>query len=201
MTMTTTSGAPAPVRTATAADEDRAYATLAMAFVTDPVSRWAWPDPHTYLAYFARFAKAFGGGAFEHGSAYLVGDFAGAALWLPPGVHPDEETMGTLIVETASAATQTELFAVVEQMGSYHPTEPHWYLPMIGIDPVQQGRGLGSALLRHALEVCDRDGTPAYLESSNPRNVPLYQRHGFEAIGAIQVGRSPTIVPMFRKPR
>ena len=28
----------------------------------------------------------------------------------------------------------------------------------------------------------------AYLESSNPRNIPLYERHGFEALGEIQVG-------------
>ena len=59
----------------------------------------------------------------------------------------------------------------------------------------------GSALLRYALEQCDRDGMPAYLESSNPRNIPLYQRHGFEIIGTIQAGSSPTVVPMLRRAR
>jgi hypothetical protein len=53
----------------------------------------------------------------------------------------------------------------------------------------------------HATEICDRDGVLAYLESSNLRNVPLYERHGFEAMGTIQAGGSPTIVPMLRKPR
>ena len=69
-----------------------------------------------------------------------------------------------------------------------HPTEPHWYLPMIAMDPALQSRGYGSALLRAALARCDEDGLPAYLESSNPRNISIYRRHGFEATGTIQVG-------------
>ncbi len=67
---------------------------------------------------------------------------------------------------------------------------------------MHQGWGHGSARLRrHALEQCDRDGVIAYLESSNPRNIPLYERHGFASLGSIQAGSSPTIVPMLRRPR
>jgi len=40
-----------------------------------------------------------------------------------------------------------------------------------------------------------------YLESSNPRNIPFYERLGFERLGAIQAGTFPQIVPMLRKPR
>jgi ribosomal protein S18 acetylase RimI-like enzyme len=56
-------------------------------------------------------------------------------------------------------------------------------------------------LLTQALARCDADGLPAYLESSNPRNIPLYQRHGFEILGRIQVGDSPVLTPMRRPPR
>jgi ribosomal protein S18 acetylase RimI-like enzyme len=86
-------------------------------------------------------------------------------------------------------------------MASHHPKEPHWYLPLIGIDPACQGKGFGSALLKHATDICDHDGMLAYLESSNLANVPLYERHGFEAIGRIQVGGSPVLTPMLRRPR
>ena len=68
------------------------------------------------------------------------------------------------------------------------------------VDPTSQGRGYGSALLRYALEQIDRTGAPAYLESSNPRNVPLYERHGFKILGRVQAGSSPTVVPMLRRP-
>jgi ribosomal protein S18 acetylase RimI-like enzyme len=86
-------------------------------------------------------------------------------------------------------------------MRHHHPSEPHWYLPLIGVDPFHQGKGLGHALMQHALVACDRDKKAAFLESTNPRNVTLYERHGFEMLGTIQVGTSPTLFPMLRKPR
>ena len=86
-------------------------------------------------------------------------------------------------------------------MAKHHPREPHWYLPLIGVDPAHQGKGYGDALMANALERCDRDRAPAYLESTNPRNISLYRRHGFEPIGTIQAGSSPLLVPMLRRPR
>lgn len=70
----------------------------------------------------------------------------------------------------------------------------------MGVDPALQGKGYGSALLNHALQQCDQEGCLAYLESSNPRNIPLYQRHGFRIIGEIQSGTSPTMAAMLRAP-
>ena len=92
------------------------------------------------------------------------------------------------------------IFAVFEYMGRYHPSEPYWYLPLVGVDPLQQGKGLGSALLQHALIQCDCDSKLAYLESSNPRNIPLHERYGFELLSTIQTGTSHTIFPMLRRP-
>jgi ribosomal protein S18 acetylase RimI-like enzyme len=89
----------------------------------------------------------------------------------------------------------------MQQMARFHPREPHWYLPLFGVDPARQGQGLGGRLLEHANRLFDREGTVAYLESSNPRNVPLYLRHGFEVLGRIQVGSSPVFTPMRRDPR
>jgi ribosomal protein S18 acetylase RimI-like enzyme len=189
------------VRSATPAEEAAAIATLTLAFATDPATRWTWPDPQAYLAAFPRFARAFGGAGFANGGAHVVGDHAGTALWLRPGVEPDGAALGELMRTTASLPSMTDGMQVMQQMADFHPREPHWYLPLIGIDPRHQGRGLGGALLSHALAICDREGTLAYLESSNPRNVPLYERHGFEVRGRIQHGSSPTLVPMLRRPQ
>jgi GNAT superfamily N-acetyltransferase len=188
------------VQTATADDEAAVFAVLTLAFSSDPASRWTWPGPRTFIAAFPRFAKAFGGAAFAKGTAHRIG-WVGAALWLPPGAGPDEAAMDILMEETADAATAIDGPKLMQQMASHHPKEPHWYLPLIGIDPACQGKGFGSALLRHATDICDRDGMPAYLESSNLANVPLYERHGFEALGRIQVGGSPVLTPMLRRPR
>jgi ribosomal protein S18 acetylase RimI-like enzyme len=189
------------IKTATVSDAAPAIAVVVLAFGADPAARWAWPDPNQYLTHFPGFVGAFGGNAFAHGSAYYVDGYAGAALWLPPEVHPDEDALITLLQRTGSAQAQKDGFAVFEQMGRYHPREPHWYLPLIGVDPLHQGKGYGAALMQHALIPCDRDHTLAYLESSNPKNIPLYERHGFELLGTIQVGASPPIFPMLRTPR
>lgn len=189
-----------PIKTATASDQDQAVAVIVIAFSSDPVTRWAYPDPYHYLSYFPKVVRAFGGNAFEHNSAYYAEGFSGAALWLPPDVQSQEEEMMALVEQTVKGPKQEEMFSVFEQMGSYHPEEPHWYLPLIGVDPTLQGKGLGSALMKHAVIKCDQENRLAYLESSNPRNIPLYERHGFEILGTIQVGSSPPIYPMLRKP-
>lgn len=189
------------IKIATTSDEAPAIAVVVLAFSTDPTARWTWPDPQQYLMHFPDFVNALGGKSFTHASAYCLDGHAGAALWLPPGVSPDEDSLITLLQRTGSASVQKDLFAIFEQMGNYHPQEPHWYLPFIGIDPSQQGKGYGAALMKHALIPCDRDHTLAYLESSNPKNIPLYERHGFELLGTIQAGASPPIFPMLRKPR
>jgi ribosomal protein S18 acetylase RimI-like enzyme len=189
------------IRSAGPADEDVVVKVITLAFSIDPVARWANPNPATYLDVMPDFARAFGGNGFAHGSVHIAGDGDGAAMWLPPGVEPDQERMGALIMANAPEEMQPDLFALVERMAEAHPHEPHWYLPLIGVDPALFGKGIGSALMRHALARCDRDGAPAYLESSNPRNISLYRRHGFEAMGTIQVGTSPPIVPMLRRPR
>jgi len=182
-------------------DAEQAVAVIVLAFSTDPAARWTFPDPHQYLAHFPAIVRAFGGKAFAHGTGHHASGFAGAALWLPPGIQPDEETLGAVLRRSVPAGRQAAVSAVLEQMGRHHPREPHWYLPLIGVDPVHQRKGLGSALLEHALRQCDRDHTPAYLESSNPANIPLYERHGFQVRATIQMGSSPPIFPMLRAAR
>ncbi len=180
---------------------ERAIAVQTLAFSADPVMRFLYPDPHAYLEHSPPFAEAFGGRAFEHGTAYEAGGFGGVAFWLPVGVEPDTAALGAHLVSSIAPTLHADVFAMLEQVGAHHIEEPHWYLPMIGVDPSRQGQGLGSALLAHALRNCDAEHMPAYLESSNPANVPLYERHGFRVTGKIQAGTSPIIYPMLRDAR
>ena len=103
--------------------------------------------------------------------------------------------------DTAKHEHLDDLLATFEKMDEWNPDEPHWYLPLIGVEPNAQGRGLGGALMRHAVARCDQEDAVAYLESSNPRNISLYERHGFEVMGEIQVGSAPRVTPMVRHPR
>lgn len=180
------------------ANEARAIATLTVAFANDPAARWLYPEARQYLRHFPNFAWAFAGKAFEHGVADHLECHSAAALWLPPTVHPDDAAIGDVLEESVEEFRRLEVFSLLEQMGAFHPSEPHWYLPMIGVDPTEQGRGHGSALLRRGLARCDADGLPAYLESTNLRNVPLYEQFDFQVVGQIKTRTSPVIIPMVR---
>jgi ribosomal protein S18 acetylase RimI-like enzyme len=90
---------------------------------------------------------------------------------------------------------------LVGQVASYQPIQPHWFLPLLGVDPISRGQGHGSAMLLHLVARFDRDWQLAYLDSTNSRNVPLYERHGFERLGAINAGSCSPVYPMLRRSR
>jgi GNAT superfamily N-acetyltransferase len=180
---------------------DRVLGTLTLAFAADPAARWLFPEQDAYLRHFPTFARALGGAALPRRTALASADHSAVALWLAPDAAPDEEALGRLIDEGVAPQKRSDMAAVIDEMVRFHPQEPHWYLPLIGVEPARQGRGLGAALLRAGLAWSDAQGLPAYLESTNPRNRPLYERHGFEAAGEISVGTCPPIVPMLRRAR
>ena len=179
-------------------ESERTICTLVAAFTADPFIRWMFPDAKQYLTYFPQVLKYFAGSAFEHAGAYRSDDFKGVALWLPPGVEPDEDSLEGVISEGVANELQEDVFSVLEQVGTSHPPIPHWYLPAIGVDPVMQRRGYGSILMDYGVSVCDDQKVAAYLESTNPENISLYEKFGFEVVGEIQAGTSPVITRMLR---
>jgi len=109
-------------------------ATLVTAFAGDPFIRWMFPKPETYLTAFPLVLTYFAGAAFENRTAYQAQETKGAALWLPPGVSPDEEGLGRVLEEHVDAERHEQVFAVMEQVGAGHPEDAHWYLPAMGVD-------------------------------------------------------------------
>jgi len=188
------------VRQATRLERARFEAAMAMAFTADPAARWAWPDPLQFITIFAPLVTLFGGKSFEHGSAYVIGDFVGVAQWLPPGVQPDDEPIANLFAQNMSGPKLGEVLFLFEQMAGFHPHEPHWYIPLIGIDPLFHGRGYGTQLLRHGLAACDGDKLPVYLEATSHGSRRFYERHGFRVLGEIRSADSPPLFPMLHKP-
>lgn len=182
-------------------EREPAIDVLTLAFSTDPAVRYMFPDAAVFLKAFPRLVTAMCGQAIAAGTAWIAEGNAAAALWLAPGEAADGEAIGALIGETIAPERAAVLAEVGELMDRFHPKESHWYLSMVGVDPSRQGQGLGAALLTAGLARCDAEGLPAYLESSSPRNVPLYERHGFEVIGLIKPGDHPGLIPMYRSAR
>jgi hypothetical protein len=116
-------------------DIEPLISVMVLAFAADPVARWMYRHPQRYLAYFGRFIRAFAGEACSTGTAWCIDGNRGAALWLPPGVTPDEDAIVTILDESAPRDLMADVNAMFGEMAAYHPPDPHWYLPMIGVEP------------------------------------------------------------------
>ena len=182
-------------------DPTRVIATLALAFSIEPWLRWLFPQTDRFHAGFPDLVHVSAGAAFDAGTADVVYDGAAAALWVSPGAQANDEAWAAFFQRHVDATRLEEVLAWGQAVGEHHPSEPHWYLAMIGVDPHWQGQGFGSQLLRHGLARCDRDGLPAYLETTLPRNRVLFERHGFTALTELRVADTPPVWPMLRAAR
>jgi len=139
------------------------------------------------------------------GHVYVTEDLAGAALWGPPdrARHAVAELIQMLPTAPFLLSAHTiNALRLMFKVESLHPKEPHWYLFTLGADPDQQGKGVGSALLRSVLAQVDELGDPAYLESSKQRNISLYARFGFEVIDEVPpMFGNPPLWRMWREPQ
>lgn len=180
--------------------------TLGRAFRDDPIFEWLMPgaglDERARRA--APFFAADTRIRVRAATAWCSGDHAGAALWAAPGQWKttvrDGIRLALPLVRSARLRAPAAL-ASLAKIEKVHPTEPHWYLAVLGTDPDHQGKGIGSALMAPVLDRCDAEGLPAYLESSKESNIPYYERFGWKVTGEIDLGRGrPTLYPMWRDP-
>jgi ribosomal protein S18 acetylase RimI-like enzyme len=180
---------------------------LADAFAEDPVFEWLI-DPklrnrdQRMRTFFTSMSRSY----LRQGKpCYLAGDGSAAAMWAAPGKwsFPVSEMAIEAAPQTAALGRRLQRALRTQlQIESLHPKSPkHWYLGYLGARRANQGQGLGSQLLREVLTKADADGVPAYLESSNERNVPLYERHGFKVVDETRaLGKGPKIYLMWRDP-
>ncbi len=187
-------------------DHEAAAEALALAFADDPAWAHLLPDAanraERLLAFFtAEIANL----TPEYRQVWVTDDGSSAAVWGPPRrwrvplsrTLSQARPMAKVFGRRLPLATWTQL-----RVERHHPRTPHhWYLHYLGVEPRHQGRGFGTALLAPVLELCDREGTPAHLESSTERSRALYERNGFALRGTFDmpVG-GPPLREMWRDP-
>ncbi|MCL2584538.1 MAG: GNAT family N-acetyltransferase [Streptosporangiales bacterium] len=181
---------------------------LASAFAEDPVFSWLIPpEARGREARLRTFFTSMSRSYLRRGKpCYLAGDAAAAALWSAPGswtlpvgeilreALPSGAAFRGLLIRALRTQTQVERLHAER-------SAPHWYLGYLGTRHDRQGEGLGGQMLREVLAGADASGLPAYLESSNERNLTLYERHGFRVVGDHRaLGHGPSIWRMWREP-
>ena len=181
--------------------------SLARAFEDDPIFEWMVPaDTERRLDKLADFFADSVRTYQRRGKTVLTEPtLAAAALWAPPGqwkTKPADIARATPLAIRVFGRRLPLALQALTAIEKRHPTEPHWYLGVLGTEPEHQGKGFGGALMRPILQRCDHEGIGAYLESSKESNVPYYQRFGFEITHEVALPKGgPTAWLMWRDPR
>jgi ribosomal protein S18 acetylase RimI-like enzyme len=191
------------------ADLDQAADDLAAAFVDDPIFNWFMREGAGRDAARRRFFRVIlKEAAFPDGQIERPASGGGAAVWLPSenlGPQPFQREVRALpmLLNATGLSRFGRLLKLREAMDDKHPMKrPHDYLWFLGVHPDAQGKGLGSRLLQSKTERMDAAGRCGFLETATPRNLPLYQRHGFEIVTDYRPAPDgPLIWAMWREPK
>jgi GNAT superfamily N-acetyltransferase len=173
------------------------------AFARDPYLRWIAPGDDDWATFGPAWLGFIAGHCFERGHTFLDDESVVAVAWIPPDlalVGPDDIAVGRGIIEaTAGTARADEALQVILAARGHALEEPHWTLQYVGVRSGHQSGGRGAAAVAPILRVCDETHLPCGLVSSNPRNVPFYERHGFVVAAEVTTpDGAATLRPMVR---
>ena len=156
-----------------------------------------------------------------HG-ALVDGELAAVAVWLPPGVpkltlRGAARALVALLGHAPAIARSTpRIMSVVlpdvpggvtmarRRRGAVARAARGltWRLDLLATLPEQRGRGAARSLLERQLRRCDQDGAAAWLETTDPVNVAIYERFGFATVGhSADLSWLPGLWVMRREPR
>ena len=197
-----------PMSLATSQIEQGA-AILARTFQHDPTMKYLITDSPKILKARIRFYRASIRMGLLYGEVYTTRSMAGVTVWISP--KNTNFTFGQLLrsgLLTATLSLGLKPLGRLMRSESYFEkvkkqtiSRAHWSLFFIGIEPLQQGQGLGGILIQPILDRADAEGVPCYLISTNKRNLTFYKKHGFEVAVRGQVpNEGPQIWAMLREP-
>lgn len=193
-------------RVATTADAAIATEILVRAFYNCPTWGWVFPDPAVRAEQHRAFWGLLVEGALRYPWVWLGAGGVTTSVWIPPdGAElsaEQEASIEPMLVELMGAGSARVLAALAAFDAAHPHSEPHYYLSLLGTDPAHYGNGYGLGLLEANLRLIDAEGAPAYLESSNPANVALYERYGFRLLSSFDLPNTgPTVPTMWREAR
>jgi ribosomal protein S18 acetylase RimI-like enzyme len=192
------------IRKAILTDVDSLVLSLARSFNDDPIVNWfVRQDDNRSLGFNELFRTCLCSLSLPHGEVLTTDHCLGGALWYPPGKSKigftKQLSLLPSLIRIASFRGLKRIIKVIDAMDKVHPTERHYYLQFIGVDPDHQGKGFGNALMQPVLESCDREGCGAYLENTTEPNRFFYERLGFAVTGEIDLGQgAPPLWQMWR---
>jgi GNAT superfamily N-acetyltransferase len=175
----------------TKADIKPAALSLAKAFMDYPESVYFIPDEAKRRKKQPSIYRLFIKGAIAGGEVYATSPkMEGVAVWQMVNGHGPAWRRGfsfswwwlSLFDDKQTKKRRNAYFEYLVAVRMRLAPERYWYLQALGVDPVCQGRGFSSRLLRPMLELMDREGLPCYLETQLEKNIPFYEHFGFRVV-------------------
>ena len=164
---------------------------LARALLDDPLYAYFFPNAsgrRKKLPYVFKFPVRHG---VLYGEVYATSpNLEGVIIWLPS----ESAAISTWrmlrygafsMMLTMGIGPMVRMMRYMEYADAMHKRQApfkHWYLQLIGVDPVLQGKGYAGTLLRAMFTRIDKEHLPCYLETQNEKNVSIYQHHGFKVV-------------------
>lgn len=184
---------------------------LAAAFVNDPLYTYMCPNEKARRDPGAKAAMLWAlGSSYEMVDISVESDgtLSAVALWEPGKPTCAGMLRGTLGIAVPWQRSKGRLFKwarlllALEDRRAKLASDAH-HLMYIGSNLALKGKGKGSALLRRGLARADRMGMRCYIENTNVRNLPFYEKYGFELLEEFKVdgGKGPTLYLMIRPAR
>ena len=165
-----------------------AAAVMGRAVMDDPLFLYVLPDAQQRISGVPMMMEMFLRIGLAHGEVWATPPpIRGVACWLSP-THPtispeDRNAAGWREVQAAWGREAVDRFQafIGDRDGAVDSLapEPHWHLAWLGVEPVHQGQGIGSTLVRQMTTRAEAEGMSCWLFTFAPRNVPIYERLGF----------------------
>lgn len=178
-----------PVRL-TQSQLNQAIEVMGRAFRNDPFLRHLAPDDAQRARLTPEFVGIVVKYCFRYGEAWATPSLDGVACWLTPG--NTSPTFGRMLrtgmltmplkFGRAGFGRFNGVVTYTDKVHKQSVSGPHWYLWGLGVEPSQQGKGIGGRLMQPVLSQADAANQPCYLETQNESNLTFYQEHGFEVV-------------------
>jgi len=114
---------------------------------------------------------------YHFGKVYFSNEKKGCALI----VLPDKK-------KTTLRSILIDLKLIISCIKKLQPNDRMNYLWFIGVDPSEQNKGIGSVLLSEIIDESNSDKRTICLETSTIKNLPWYQKFGFNIYNELDLG-------------
>jgi len=134
-----------------------------------------------------------------YGKVYTTKGFEGVSIWFPPNKFKRpvwrwirSGALGLIIkVGLNFLSRENPVTDLRDEIKYKHIKSPHWYLYAIAVDPVHQGKGYASVILKSMIKRIEQEELPIYLDTNTEENVPIYEYFGFKVLEKVVLPTPP----------